>query len=399
MNVPYKLGEPLPSDIWHKVKLQTVFDCCKWDIQSEDHCVLADFPLLIGEGTWRELSVELSAAEAELTTRPDLHRSLGLTADIQQAFLGHDSTPGVARVMRFDFHFTENGWRISEVNADVPGGFIEASGFTQLMAARYAGTLAPPDPASLYAQSVVTRVGTSSTVGLVHATAYSDDRQVMQFLGRRLAHKGVRLIMASPEHIAWEKECAVVSSSFARERLDALVRFYPAEWLPNLRPRARWFHYFTNSRTPMSNPASALLVQSKRFPMVWSELSTNLPTWKAMLPETKCPSLVSNDLRNWVVKAAFGRVGEHIGISGVTPERDLCSIHRAARRHPLQWVAQRRFWVVPVSDGTQDYYPSIGVFTIDGSTAGAYARIGRKPLIDDEAQDVAVLITDRGRKA
>ena len=36
--------------------------------------------------------------------------------------------------MRFDFHFTRDGWRISEVNSDVPGGLNESSGFERLMA-------------------------------------------------------------------------------------------------------------------------------------------------------------------------------------------------------------------------------------------------------------------------
>jgi hypothetical protein len=49
MNVPYQLGDPLPDAIWQTVKFQTIFECSKWDIQSEDHCVLAEFPLLIAE--------------------------------------------------------------------------------------------------------------------------------------------------------------------------------------------------------------------------------------------------------------------------------------------------------------------------------------------------------------
>jgi len=36
--------------------------------------------------------------------------------------------------MRFDFHWTTEGFRISEVNADVPGGFSESSAFPALMA-------------------------------------------------------------------------------------------------------------------------------------------------------------------------------------------------------------------------------------------------------------------------
>jgi hypothetical protein len=39
--------------------------------------------------------------------------------------------------MRFDFHFSEEGWRISEVNCDVPGGLNEASGFPAIIESYY----------------------------------------------------------------------------------------------------------------------------------------------------------------------------------------------------------------------------------------------------------------------
>jgi glutathionylspermidine synthase len=118
-----------------------------------------------------------------------------------------------------------------------------------------------------------------------------------------------------------------------------------------------------------------------------------------LLPETVCPSIVEKDLRDWVVKPALGRVGEDIAISGVTSERKLQLIHKAAQRRPSHWVAQRRFAAIPLPDGNGSCYPSIGVFTVDGTVAGAYARIGHKPLIDDEAQDIAVLIVGDGGNA
>jgi glutathionylspermidine synthase len=403
MNAPYQLGDPLPDPIWQKVKFQTVFEHCKWDVQSEDHCVLADFPLLIAESGWKELcalaealSRELTAAECELLRRPDLHVRLGLPKALWEQF-GRmaEPTPGLARVTRFDFHFTDEGWRISEVNADVPGGFIEASGFTQLMAAHYAGTFAPPDPASTYARRLAMELGPKAVVGLVHATAYSDDRQVMQFLGKRMQDCGLRPVLASPAHIYWDKNGAKIASSFANSRLDAMVRFFPSEWLPTLRMKSQWTPFFAEGRTRISNPASAVLVQSKRFPLVWDSLATDLRTWRVMLPETVCPSTVG-ELRNWVVKPALGRVGEDVAIPGVTPERKMQLIHKAAKRRTCQWAAQRKFRVVPVCDKNRSYFPSFGVFTIDGNAAGVYARVGRKPLIDDEAQDIAVLIMAGG---
>jgi len=407
MNLPYQTGDPLPEEIWQRVRLRTIFEHCKWDVQSEDHCVLANFPLLIVQSEWQKLcsiaealSCELALAERELLSRPDLQAKLGLPKALKKEFARLDEpTPGVARVLRFDFHFTDQGWRISEVNADVPGGFIEASGFTHLMASHYPGTMAPPDPADRYARKLCNEFGIGAIVGLVHATAYSDDRQVMQFLGRKMNHHGLQIVLASPGHLLWDSNGARVSSSFANNRLDAVVRFFPAEWLPTLRTRSQWVPFFSQGRTRISNPASALLVQSKRFPLVWDSMSTDLRTWKTMLPETVCPSTVINELQDWVVKPAFGRVGEDIAIAGVTAERKLQLIYKAAKRHPSQWIAQRRFRGLPVHVKNGSYFPSLGVFTIDGMVAGVYARVALKPLIDDEAQDISVLIMPAGGNA
>jgi len=112
--------------------MQLMFDCCKWDIQSEDHSVVADYPLFLEEGEWEsvaslaeKLSQEVLAAEHELLSRPDLHAKLSLPVSIQKILrkCSPKAFPrSCARIMRFDFHFTPEGWRISEVNADVPGG-------------------------------------------------------------------------------------------------------------------------------------------------------------------------------------------------------------------------------------------------------------------------------------
>src|SRR5262249_52890490 len=164
----------------------------------------------------------------------------------------------------------------------------------------------------------------------------------------RMRQQGLQTILASPTHLVWDTIGAKISSSFANSRLDAVVRFFPAEWLPTLRTTTQWIPFLGEGRTRASNPASALLVQSKRFPLVWDSMSTDLSTWRAMLPETVCPSTVARDLRDWVVKPALGRVGEDIAIPDVTPDRKLQLIHKAAKRRPSQWVAQRRFRVLPV---------------------------------------------------
>jgi hypothetical protein len=62
-----------------------------------------------------------------------------------------------------------------------------------------------------------------------------------------------------------------------------------------------------------------------------------------------------------VVKPAFGRVGEDVGIRGVTNAEDYGRILKAMSDAPAQWVAQRRFDVIPVPTETGDIFPCVGV--------------------------------------
>jgi glutathionylspermidine synthase len=391
-----------PKD-WNSVRLQAMFDCCKWDIQSEDHSVLADFPLFLEKDEWaslaglaEKLAEEVFTAERELFCKAKLHAKLGLPADVRSVLRKchvKNSPAGSARLMRFDFHFTPEGWRISEVNADVPGGLIEASGFTELIAANYPGYSPGPNPVNAYAEAIAKAVGQGAVIGLVHATAHYDDRQVMQYLAQSLQRLDLQVVVLSPAHLTWESGFAHVASCFAKVKPALLVRFFPAEWLPNLRPSSSWTPWFCGGQTPMSNPASAILIQSKRFPLVWNELDMPLNAWRSLLPRTKCPSDVQPAFRaDWVFKPVFGRVGEDVAIAGITEQRAHLEIVEAAQRQPSNWVAQRRFESVPVETDSGLRYACAGVFTLDGRAVGVYGRISTKPLIDQEAQDIAVLI-------
>jgi glutathionylspermidine synthase len=294
-------------------------------------------------------------------------------------------------VLRFDFHWTTEGWRISEANTDVPGGFNEASGFARLMAPHFRGSEPSGDPAGFLAGSVAAATADrpDGIVALVHATAYTDDRQVMVYLARELEARGRRAVLAAPDHLRWKDGRAWVGD----EELDALIRFFPAEWLPNLPRSSGWQHFFLGGRTPMSNPASALLPQSKRFPLVWDRLKTPLPTWRQFLPEIRDPREVPWKREGgWVLKPALGRVGDGIGLAGVTSEKDWKQIRRELRFGGRWWAAQRRFEAVPMKVAGESYYPCVGVYTIDGRAGGGYGRVARRPIVNHLAQDVAVLV-------
>ena len=402
MTLPWIPVEPLAGDVFAQIRRRAIFDCFKWDPQVGDACSIARHPLVLTRAAWTDvanfaeaLATETLAAEAELVQRPALHRALGLPWNVRRSLRRAASigaSCGAARLVRFDFHFTTEGWRISEANTDVPGGLNEASGFPPLVAPYYAWTTSVGDPAAEYAKVLAAQVDGRGTAALVHATAFSDDQQMMLFVARHLQAAGLTVQLASPSHLRWYGGRASLSAEWWTGPLDLVVRFFPADWLGGLAESTGWPHFFAGARTPLSNPATAILTQTKRFPLIWDDLVTALPTWRALLPETRrlrdAPWLTSND---WVLKPALGRVGEGIGLKGVVESKELRRIGRAARWLPGAWVAQRRFDTLPVEVGGTQVFPCLGVYTLDGRVIGAYGRVASRPLIDSRAVDAAVL--------
>jgi glutathionylspermidine synthase len=231
-----------------------------------------------------------------------------------------------------------------------------------------------------------------AVVALVHATCYADDRQVMEYLARHLAARGLDPRIVGPAHLRWDDDRVRFDCDWCRGSADAALRFFPAEWLESLPRRHAWRRSFAGGRTPQSNPTHALVLQSKRLPLVWDRLVAPMTTWRESLPVTVDPRAAEPGGERWVLKPALGRVGEGVGIRGVTPERAWGKIVRRARLRPGEWVAQRRFEALPWRSALGVFYPCIGVFVVDGVAAGAYGRVAARPLIDEHALDVAVLV-------
>ena len=125
----------------------------------------------------------------------------------------------------------------------------------------------------------------------------------------------------------------------------------------------------------MANPATAVLTQSKRFPLTWDSLRARLPTWRARLPETRDPRDAPWERdEGWVLKPALGRVGEDVLIQGVINDAEWRQVARHVRPRPGQWVAQRRFASSPF-EASRPLHACVGVYTVNGRTAGAYGRL------------------------
>jgi glutathionylspermidine synthase len=345
------------------------------------------------ESLAERLTVELLAAEKELLERDELHTVLAIPRSLRRVLRNARSrgaTPSAVRVMRFDFHWTESGWQISEVNADVPGGFSEASEFTRLMSEAFPATSAPGNPARLWA----TRIGTAAAgqpVALLAAAGFMEDQQVISYLARVLREVGIDARTAGPLQLEWRSARAYLNG----DALGGIVRFYQAEWLSQLPRRSQWPYLLVSGRTPVSNPLSCIFGESKRFPLVWNLIRSELPTWQRLLPETRDPRDApwrSDDA--WLIKTAWCNTGDSVSARGLINAREWRRAFWSATFCPRQWVAQRRFEPAPIASPMGDVFPCIGVYTIDGHACGAYTRISTGRVIDHRAIDAALLLRE-----
>jgi len=403
--MPLRFSEAVAPGIHCQIRERAIFDFFKLDQQVGQISTCFSRALILRESAWQQVSrlaeglaQETIQAEQALLERPDLHGELGLSWGVRRALAQVRKRgrpcPG-PRLIRFDFHWTQDGFQISEANTDVPGGQNETSCYPKLFAPHVPGCLPSPDVVELQVRHLVQGLGTAPSIGLVHASAYADDRQVMMYLATRLREQGAIPHLLSPDGLRWshEGEASAITPA-GGVKLSAILRFFPAEWLPNLPWRSGWRWHFSGSKTPMSNPATALLTQSKRFPLVWDKLGVALPTWRSLLPESWDPGRLprKKDDDTWLLKPAMGRVGHHVGIREACDGNEWASIQRAAKHNPASWIAQKRFESIPIEADGVKWHVCLGIYTLEGRVAGAYGRVSDRPRIDQFARDIAVFI-------
>nr|MBQ8252157.1 glutathionylspermidine synthase family protein [Lachnospiraceae bacterium] len=399
---------PIPKEEYEAYRLNLMFDCYKWDPQFLDHNTIAKYALAITEEEHARLKVltekldeETRAAEVMLNGDRKLARPLALPKKLSKELqrMGNYDPEKHIRLMRYDFHPIGDGaWAVSEVNSDVPGGFAEASLMPEEAKGRLCGKhLRYINFGEIFIGAIADKVPEGGRIMLVHCTSYSDDRQVMQFLGDQLKEKGFQVIYGAADHV-WFREHTAYSILDGNEgRLDAIIRFTPLEWLTEIRPK-KWDGYFDTTTVSCNHPI-AIYAQTKRFPLVWEELEKRgacLDTWRELLPDT----LEVKDAKGkegYIYKPACGRVGENISIKEACWEGEYEKIMRDVKRHPKKYLAQKRFYSTPLAgENGEQYHVCLGSYTVEGKHAGYYARISESQRIDSNSADIPVLIERSG---
>ncbi len=369
----------------------------KWDAFSAGGMTLLPETMVVSESLHgkvvaavESLHQALSRFEERVRRNPETLAHLGIPSALH-ALIG-DEGDRLLQCARYDLFPTEDGrLMVSEFNEDVPGGFNEAQGLPELLGDPGAGCRWEAGLRDHFVEAFREADG----VALLYATAFSEDLQHMLILERWLEAAGHRTVLGSPGHLRrrW-KRFSVLGTP-----VEAAFRFYPGEWMPRLPNFPLWRK--DGPGFPMMNPVRHLVRQSKLMFALW-EADPELSTGDRELLRRHCPRTLlfhrelvprlREERENWVLKQAFGRMGDAVVMGNLVTEREWESALAEAARVPRGWCAQERFAVRPVSFQSGPLYPALGAFVVNGRFAGYYSRAAVRPFLTHEAFHVPTVV-------
>ena len=393
-----RLGNALPADAMARIERRLQIHHLKWDTQVGDQRVLSPQPLLICETEWNRLCTwaeqaaqEISCLEQEVAGNESLQTRIGLPRPFQKLLKPCASSD--LRALRFDFHPTDSGWVVSEVNSDVPGGFTEAAHLPRLYEPHQAGFLCPPSPLHAWGRMLESELG-KAHVALLYAPGYLEDQQVALALSKELHDRGLRpFLIQSPESLRWIDGQAHLRAD-TRICFAAVVRFYQAEWLSQLPRRTGWEPLFrVSASTRVVNPALSVISESKRLPLIFPLLASSSTVCRELFASCADPRDLTRTMQEeWVLKAAYGNTGDHVYLGSELHPSNWQKLLHVAQRHSGQWVVQKRLETISLSSSFGSVRPCLGIFVIGGRAAGAYVRLSYTQITDAFASEAPLLI-------
>ncbi len=391
---PWGVGEEEKREVVRSLR----FDWFKWDTYSAGHFTLLPEVLVVPEALHRTvvesveaLSAGLAALEARLHAEPEALRRLGIPPRLHPLLA--EEAGRVLQCARYDLFPCEDGrLMVSEFNEDVPGGFNETVGLPHL--------LGDPGPdcrwEAGFREAMVQAFEKMDGIALLYATAFTEDLQHMLILDRWLSEAGHPTVRGSPAHLRrrWFGGARVLGTP-----VDAAFRFYPGEWMPRLPNFRTWRRL--NPGFPMMNPLRHMVRQSKKVFDLWWEVGASDPDTRRLL-EAHTPRTFPFDpadmerlveeRETWVLKRAFGRMGDAVIMGSLVEERSWREALREAARKPGEWCIQACFRVVPLAFEAGLLYPTLGAFVVNGRFAGYYSRAAPRPFLTHEALHVPTVV-------
>jgi hypothetical protein len=370
----------------------------KWDVLACGRCLVLPEAILLTAAEHRRVvaTVErfaaiLHALESRLAGDSAELSALGIPREVIE-LIQLETRESPLQLARYDLFPAPDGrWWVSEFNEDVPGGFNEAVGIPDLLGNRLSAGQFTGD----LRKALQGAFNGARQIALIHATGYSEDLQHMLVVRDWLEEAGMHGVLCSPAHLKWRRGRA----EFLGEPVQAAVRFYPGEWFRWLPTLPDWTRAV--SSLPMMNPLRRLVRQSKKLFIRWTAEDLLSPGDREFIRghapvtvpyEPQQRASWQEQQPRWVLKEAFGRMGDSVVIGALVSETDWNRALDEAAKRPLDFLMQERFDVSPLAFNEGPLYPALGAFLVNGRFAGYYSRAAAKPLITHEAYHVATIV-------
>jgi glutathionylspermidine synthase len=393
--LPWKIGESERAEVLRRLR----FDYFKWDVFAVGKCLVLPESLVLTQAEHARVVevVERFAAllgrlENSLVQDREALRWLGIPEGAMEILQREPESE--LQIARYDIFPTDTGeWMISEFNEDVPGGFNEAIGLPELLGASVS------DEAEFRGD-----LGASfreayrqwEAVAFLFATGYSEDLQHMLILEKLLREAGQETVLASPAHLQgdWRGR-----ARFFGKKFGAGFRFYPGEWMQKLPNKKTWVRLA--DRFPVMNPVRRLIRQSKRLFVWWDQPGVLTAEEREFVRAHTPESVEYEDARaaewqsepgEWVVKHAFGRMGDSVSMGCLESAAHWTRALEEASRHRGDFLLQRCFRNTPMDFADGPLFPAIGAFLVNGKFAGYYSRAASAPFLTHEAYHVTTLV-------
>jgi len=231
-------------------------------------------------------------------------------------------------------------------------------------------------------------------VAILVDPSHREELHLAYLYGRELDRLGWPWDVAGPDNLAVAGGWPVAYG----ERVDAVIRQYPTEFLHEIPAIGALWQCALAGRLLWLNDPRAVLAQAKSsLALLWEHASRGRWLTRAEatlvrrhLPPTGLASTpgwldrAAARPHDWVIKPVFGRFSEGVTVGCLCSTGDWAAALSAAAGQPGDWVLQayvppRRRWL-PAAGAGQGGYVNWGVYLAGGEPAGLLARCQPTPL-------------------
>ncbi len=385
---------------------------------------LAADPLVLPEALHRDAvqaaeeavrAIDAVAALAHAATREghDERRRYRIHPSVERLVAASHDAGDVASLVRVDLLLQEDGRFVAcEINADCPGGHNETLALPALARrAGFHGGYAPPCAAERLADRLAALAieadGEGATVGCVYATAYAEDLQICVMLRRLLEARGVRAILAPPTMLRFDRGRLRIGDV----PLGAVYRYFPAEYMEGQKNLDDWEVAVRAGAVRTLSSFAHLYAQSKlAFARAWTHAdrlgAPERAAIAARIPLTIDLAEIADDelladRADWVVKRAFGRVGDEVFVGALHDDDEFRAVVAEARARLARsagtptgeaWIAQRFVRQRAMATPWGARLVTLGAYVLEGRFAGYFARLTPDSHVSHDARCVPVFV-------